>query len=64
MGNRIINYIQNNNITMEQLADGIGKSQGELEKLLKSKAIDSLLYYKVCKFLNVPYELFIEGCAI
>lgn len=62
MGNRITNYIKNHNITMEQLADGIGER--ELEKLLKSEPIDSLLYYKVCKFLNVPFELFIEGCAV
>ena len=58
--NRIKAYLNENNINMLAVADGIDTSQEELEQVFASdEELDCIIYYKVCKFLGVPFESFI-----
>lgn len=62
VGNNIKEYLTQNGLKQTYLADKLGISSSKMYDICnRDKGIDCVLYYKICKVLNVPYEFFIEG---
>lgn len=61
VGSRIKEYLKSNGIKQSYVADEVGITDSLMSAICnKDRAIDCLVYYKICKLLNVPYEYFIE----
>ena len=62
VGNNIKEYLTENGLKQTYLADKLGISISKMNDICnRDRGIDCVLYYKICKVLNVPYEFFIEG---
>lgn len=61
VGARIKQYLNDNGIKQAFLADKVDIPQSQLSDICnKGRSIDCVLYYKICKALNVPLEKFLE----
>ena len=61
VGLRIGKYLDDNGIKQSYLAEKVGIPQSQMSYICKKgKRIDSVLYYKICLALNVPFETFME----
>lgn len=62
IGERIKNYLTANGIKQTFVAEQVGITKARMSEICnRSKSIDCVLYYKICKALNVPLETFLEG---
>ena len=51
-----------NGIKQTFVAEKVGITQPQMSEICnKGRSIDCLLYYRICKALNVPLETFLEG---
>lgn len=58
---RIATYIKENGLKQNAVAEGIGISCGMMWRICNGKkAITLQDYYRLCKFLRVPLEYFVE----
>ena len=61
VGKRIKQYLIDNGIKMSFLADKVGIDQPRMSAICNNgRVIDCVLYYKICKVLDVPFETFLE----
>ena len=61
IGARIKQYLTDNGIKQAFLAEKVEIPQSQLSDICnKGRSIDCVLYYKICKALNVPLEKFLE----
>ena len=62
VGERIKQYLTDNGIKQSFVAEKVGIPAPQLSDICnKGRIIDCVLYYKICKVLNVPLEKFLEG---
>lgn len=62
VGERIKQYLTDNGIKQTFVAEKVGITQPQMSEICnKGRSIDCLLYYRICKALNVPFETFLEG---
>lgn len=62
VGKRIAEYLTNNGIKQSFVAEKAGITAQQMSDICtKGRIIDCLLYYRICKALNVPLETFLEG---
>lgn len=62
VGNNIKEYLTENGIKQSFVAEKIGVSTSVMSDICnKDRTIDCVLYYKICKALNVPLEFFLKG---
>ena len=61
VGKRISEYLTNNGIKQSFVAEKVGIAPSQMSDICnKGRNIDCVLYYKICKTLNVPFETFLE----
>ena len=62
VGMKIGEYLEENGIKQSFVADKVGITPARMSEIVnkQNKIIDCVLYYKICKVLNVPLELFLE----
>ena len=59
IGANIKNYLESKGIKQSFLADAIGVPAPKISDICNGKCgIDCILYWKICKVLEVPYETF------
>ena len=65
VGLKIGEYLTENGIKQSFVAGKVGITPAQMSEICnkQGKNIDCVLYYKICKVLNVPLELFLEGEA-
>jgi transcriptional regulator with XRE-family HTH domain len=63
VGIRIGKYLADNGIKQSFVAEKVGITSPQMSEICnkQGKNIDCVLYYKICKTLNVPLETFLEG---
>ena len=63
VGLRIGKYLADNGIKQAFVAEKVGITPPQMSDICnkQGKSIDCVLYYKICKKLNVPLETFLEG---
>lgn len=62
VGKRIGQYLKDHGITQSFVAEKVGIDKPRMSDICtKGRSIDCVLYYKICKALNVPFETFLEG---
>ena len=62
IGQKIKQYLDENGIKQSFVAEKVGIPQAQMSEICnKGRKIDCVLYYKICKALNVHLELFLEG---
>jgi transcriptional regulator with XRE-family HTH domain len=62
VGIKIGQYLTDNGIKQSFVADKVGIAKSQMSDICtKGRTIDCVLYYKICKALNVPLEMFLEG---
>ena len=62
VGKRIGQYLKDHGITQSFVAEKVGIDKPRMSEICtKGRSIDCVLYYKICKALNVPFETFLEG---
>lgn len=60
VGEKIKQYLTDNGIKQAFLAEKVGISPSQMSDICnKGRTIDCVLYYKICKALNVPLDLFV-----
>lgn len=62
VGIKIGQYLTDNGIKQSFVADKVGIAKSQMSDICtKGRTVDCVLYYKICKALNVPLEMFLEG---
>lgn len=65
VGNNIKEYLNENGIKQSFVANKVGVSNSAMSEICnKDRTIDCVLYYKICKVLNVPLEFFLKGVEV
>lgn len=61
VGAKIRQYLTENGIKQAFVAQNVGISPSQMSDICtKDRGIDCVLYHKICKTLNVPFETFLE----
>lgn len=61
VGKFIGQYLKENGIKQTFVAEKVGIPNSQMSDICtKDRSVDSVLYYKICKALNVPLETFLE----
>ena len=61
VGKRIGEYLINNGIKQSFVAEKAGITAQQMSDICtKGRTIDCIVYYRICKALNVPLEMFLE----
>ena len=62
IGKRIKEYLVGNGIKQAFLAEKTGLTNSQISDICsgKTKSIDCVIYYKICKAINVPLGTFLE----
>lgn len=61
IGSNIKAYLKENGIKQGFIAEKVGITDCTMSDICnKDRPIDCVIYYKICKVLNLPYEFFIE----
>lgn len=61
IGAKIKKYLDEHGIKQSFVAEKVGLSPSQMSDIcIKDRSIDCLLYYKICKVLNVPLNHFFE----
>lgn len=62
VGERIKNYLNEKGIKQGFIAEQAGITASVMSDICnKDRRIDCVTYYRICKALNVPLEMFVEG---
>ena len=63
IGAKIKNYLNEKGIKQSFVAQKVGITPARMSEICnkQDRNIDCVLYYKICKVLNVPFETFMEG---
>lgn len=63
VGIRIGKYLADNGIKQSFVAEKAGITSPQMSEICnkQGKSIDCVVYYRICKALNVPLETFLEG---
>lgn len=63
VGLKIKEYLEENGIKQSFVAEKVGIAPAQMSEICnkQNKNINCVLYYKICKVLNVPLEMFLEG---
>ena len=62
VGARIKRYLEEHGIKQSFVAKEVGLSPSQMSDIcVRDRTIDCVEYYKICKVLNVPLEMFLEG---
>lgn len=65
IGAAIKNYLNQNGIKQAFVADKVGITTGQMSDICnKGRTIDCILYYKICRALNVSLDFFFEGLEV
>lgn len=60
VGKRISEYLTDNGIKQSFVAEKVGITKSQMSDICtKGRSIDCVTYYKICKTLNVPLEMFL-----
>ena len=61
VGKAIGQYLTENGIKQSFVADKVGIPKSQMSDICtKDRTVDSVLYYKICKALNVPLGTFLD----
>lgn len=61
VGKKIKTYLKEHGIKQGYVAEMVGISQSRMSEICnRDRAIDCVLYHKICKALGVPLETFLE----
>ena len=61
VGKRIGQYLNENGIKQSFVAEKVGIAASQMSDICKKgRTVDCVLYYKICKALNVPLETFLK----
>ena len=61
VGKNIGQYLIENGIKQSFVAEKVGIPKSQMSDICtKDRSVDSVLYYRICKVLNVPLEQFLE----
>lgn len=61
VGEKIKQYLTDNGIKQAFLAEKVGITPSQMSDICnKGRTIDCVLYYKICKALNVPLDMFVS----
>lgn len=61
VGTRIGKYLTDNGIKQSFVAQKVGLTASQMSDICsKDRSVDSEVYYRICKVLNVPLERFLE----
>jgi transcriptional regulator with XRE-family HTH domain len=64
VGARIKKYLEEHGIKQSFVADKVGLTASQMSDIcIKDRTIYCLVYYKICKVLNVPLESFLEDVS-
>ena len=65
VGKEIKEYLEQNGIKQSFVAEKVGITPSQMSGICnKGRSIDCVLYYKICRALNVPLDLFFEGLEV
>ena len=61
VGKNIGQYLIENGLKQSFVAEKVGIPKSQMSDICtKDRSVDSVLYYRICKVLNVPLEQFLE----
>lgn len=61
VGAKIKKYLEEHGIKQGFVAEKAGLTPSQMSDIcIKDRSIDCVVYYKICKVLNVPMELFLS----
>lgn len=61
VGAKIKKYLEEHGIKQSFVAEKVGLSASQMSDIcIKDRTIDCVVYYKICKVLNVPLEEFFK----
>ena len=61
VGKKLKEYLSEHGIMQGYVANKVGISPSQMSDICnKDRTIDCILYYKICKALDVPLETFLE----
>ena len=60
VGARIKEYLKSHGIKQSFVAGKIGVTSQKMAQIIGGKNINCVTYYKICKALGVPFEMFLE----
>lgn len=61
VGARIKKYLDENGIKQAFIAEKVGLTPSQMSDIcIHDRKIECVVYFKICKALNVPFETFIE----
>lgn len=65
VGAKIKEYLDNHGIKQRWLASKVGLSPSQMSDIcIKDRTIDCVVYFKICKVLNVPLEEFLKDFEV
>ena len=65
VGAKIKEYLDNHGIKQSWLASKVGLSRSQMSDIcIKDRTIDCVVYFKICKVLNVPLEEFLKDFEV
>jgi transcriptional regulator with XRE-family HTH domain len=65
VGAKIKEYLDNHGIKQSWLASKVGLSPSQMSDIcIKDRTIDCVVYFKICKVLNVPLEEFLKDFEV
>jgi len=65
VGAKIKEYLDNHGIKQNWLASKVGLSPSQMSDIcIKDRTIDCVVYFKICKVLNVPLEEFLKDFEV
>lgn len=59
LGKRISSYISSSGMSFSKVAESVGLTVPELSDLCDQDDMDCIVYYKLCKALMVPLDMFL-----
>jgi transcriptional regulator with XRE-family HTH domain len=59
VGKRISSYISSSGQSFSKVAESIGITAPELSRICAQDTMDCIVYYKICKALEVPLDKFL-----
>lgn len=60
VGAKIKKYLEEHGIKQSFVADKVGLTASQMSDIcIKDRSIDCVVYYKICRVLNVPLEQFL-----
>lgn len=60
VGAKIKKYLEEHGIKQSFVADKVGLTASQMSDIcIKDRTIDCVVYYKICRVLNVPLEQFL-----